>query len=483
MTQVDRPNILLICSDQHQRSAVGCYGHAVARTPNIDRLATGGRRFSRAYCNSPICGPSRISFMTGRYVHDIGMWCNGVPWDGAARTWAYRLTEAGYRTISRGKMDVPGPHGSVGFANFCEPIPRSAANPWPLTQRRVFDDPNLRFDGFMDWPRAGSCREHLLDLHGLQHDRLHVRDERGVYCTGYYDHDRLTTDEALDSLRRHGRQGPWAMHVGLVQPHWPFVCPQEFLDLYPPESIELPADFRRPNESLHPALRQLQRVNNDYRAIEGDPHLRQILAAYYGMATCMDRMVGELLDEIDRQGLAQNTYVIYVSDHGEGGGEHGLFDKLTPYEASVAVPLVIRGPGIAAGSVCDSLVSLVDLYTTILDCARLVRDPSEHRLPGRSLLATATCEGDTQRSVFSEYHGIFLQQSWYMLLRGRHKYVHYVGQRPAMFDLASDPHELHDLHAEANAQQLIRQMESELRMIVDIEGVASRAARELAKQG
>ncbi len=475
------PNILLITSDQHQRSIAGCYGHPFVRTPHLDRLAAEGVRFERAYCNSPICGPSRISLMTGRHLHGLGLWCNGVPWDGRAQTWASRLGAAGYRTIHRGKMDVPGPHANVGFEDFQEPIPRAAVNPWPLREPRPYDLPGFRFDGFMDWPHAGQSREQRVRESGLAPDGLHVTNEGGTYRTGYYDHDRLTTDAALDALRRHGRQRPWAMHVGLVQPHWPFLCPQEFLDLYPPECVALPVDFRLPNEWLHPTLRHYQATQNDFRAIAGEAHLRRIVAAYYGMVTCMDQMVGELLAELERQGLADNTCVIYTADHGEALGAHGLFDKLTPYEESVAVPLIIRGPGLRPKRVARP-VSLVDLYPTILDCARVpLADTERAELPGRSLLDTHTLAHD--RLILSEYHGIFLRDSWFLLVQDDLKYAHYVGQRPSLFDLAADPHELHDLAVESDSRCAIRQMESRLEALVDIAAIAARAARDLAKPG
>jgi choline-sulfatase len=475
------PNILLITADQHRRDAAGCYGHPRVRTPHLDRLAAQGVRFERAYCNSPICGPSRISLMTGRHLHELGLWCNGVPWNGRAQTWAARLREAGYRTISRGKMDVPGPHGSVGFEDFQEPIPRAACNPWPLREPRVYDRPGFHFDGFMDWPHAGQSREERLRECGLAPDRLHVTNEAGAYQTGYYDHDRLTTDAALAALRHHGRRGPWAMHVGLLQPHWPFLCPQEFLDLYPAASVDLPIDFRLPNPALHQTLRHYQATQNDFRAIAGEAHLRRIIAAYCGMITCLDRLVGELLTELERQGLADNTFVIYTADHGEGLGTHGLFDKLTPYEESVAVPLIIRGPGVRPGRVAQP-VSLVDLYPTILECARVPLTEAERaELPGRSLLAAGTRADD--RPILSEYHGIFLRDSWFLLVQGSRKYTHYVGRRPSLFDLAGDPHELCDLHARPASQPVLRRLESQLRAVVDVEAVAARAARDLAKPG
>lgn len=475
-------NILLICSDQHQRQALGCMRHPWVRTPNLDRLAAAGTLYTQAYSNSPICGPSRISFMTGRYLHEVGPWCNCVPWDGRAATWASRLREFGYRTISRGKMDVPGRHGHVGFADFEEYFPRAVLDPWPLSEARVQDHQDFHFDGYMDWPHAGTSREDMLQSAGLKSTEIYVRDEAFAYNTGNFDHDRLTTDQALKALRHCNHQEPWVMHVGLLLPHWPYLCPQKYLDLYSPDAVDLPMDFARPNPNLHPTLQHYQATQNYFQAIRDEKHLRRILAAYYGMITCMDAMLGELLNELDRLGLADNTYVIYTSDHGEALGEHGLFDKLTPYESSVGIPLIVRGPHVPVARRSETQVSLVDLYPTILDCAGCPLTDDEKTLPGRSLLQRAAgVRLEKPDPVFSEYHGIFLRDSWFMLLRGRYKYIYYTGRRPSLFDLKQDPQELNDLYADPLLQPFLQTLENELRGIVDIESVASRATRELAK--
>ncbi len=121
-------NLLFILSDQHFATALGCRGHGLVRTPNLDRLAQGGTLFTRAYCNSPICGPSRLSMMTGTYVHDLGTWCNNVPWDGKTATWAGELTAAGVESASVGKMDVVAPCSAIGFNQFDELYPRTCAH-------------------------------------------------------------------------------------------------------------------------------------------------------------------------------------------------------------------------------------------------------------------------------------------------------------------------------------------------------------------
>ncbi|MBF0244151.1 MAG: sulfatase-like hydrolase/transferase [Planctomycetes bacterium] len=475
-----RPNILLLCSDQHHARMAGYRGHAEVKTPSLDRLASEGVHFTRSYCNTPICGPSRISFMTGRELHELGLWCNGVPWNGKAMTWADRLGQAGYRTLSRGKMDVPGPRTDVGFSDFDEPIPRPACDPYPLSEPRIYDQPDFHFDSFMDLPHAGMSREARLRMEGRDPMTLTTRFEENLYLTGHYDHDRHVVDQVLSFLRGDHRDTPWALHVGLLNPHWPYVCPEAFLAQYDPAALALPQDSRFPNPDLHPALQHYQGTHNHYQTIRDETHLRQIIAAYYGLITCMDSMVGEIMDCLAEQDLAGETCLIYTSDHGEACGEHGLFDKLTAYEASAAVPLIVRGPGLKRGVRCDEIVSLVDLYPTILDLAGIELSPAEKALPGRSWVPLLQGLKQARTDpILIEYHGIFFRHHWFALVEGDWKFVWYEKERPSLFNLREDPHELHDLGADPARVSLLSEFESKLRSRVDPEAVVRLARREL----
>ncbi len=476
---VAKPNILVIVSDEHHARMTGYRGHARVKTPNLDRLAAEGTHFTRAYCNTPICGPSRISFMTGEYLFRSEMWCNGVPWDGAATTWASRLGEAGYRTVSRGKMDVPGPHTAVGFADFDEPRPRGSFKPWPMVKPRKQMLPTYREGGGMPLACAGTIREENLRREGLPLDKVYVAKDGGkALLVGHGDHDRHVTDQTLEFLREEHAQ-PWVLHIGHLNPHWPFVCPQKHWDLYGDEEIELPVDYAKPNMNLHPAIRHFQAGQGDFKRVVDDDHMRRLLRAYYGMISCMDEMVGEILDELGAQGQADNTYVIYVSDHGEAAGEHGLLGKLTPYEASAAVPLIVRGPGIPAGTVVDDVVSLVDLYPTILEMAGAEMTEADRATrPGESWLPLiAGKPHDRLDYAFAEYHGVYFADNWFMLVAGDYKYTYFVNDRPSLFNLTDDPDELNDLAEDPAQASRLAEFEQLLRSIVDPEAVAARARR------
>ena len=474
-----RPNILFICSDQHHARKVGYRGHAGIRTPNLDRLATGGAHFTRAYCNSPVCIPSRMSFFTGRYVHQIGVWLNGVKLGPDQTAWADNLARSGMSTSAFGKLGVVGTSETLGFTRIETRDRHPVFEPWPLDS--PFDQ---RLAGYREAPwwldgepstREEGLRQLVAGDVISSDEGLHF--ESGVLpYVGYYDVDREATDRSLEFLRGEGRRGPWVHFIGYMQPHWPFICPKRYVDLYDIADVDLPFDARFPNVGLHPAVRFFQ----DARPFDIDEaKLRRIIATYYGMITCMDDMIGEVLAELETQGLAATTYVVYTSDHGESLGEHGLFGKQTSYEGSVGVPLAIRGPGIAAGQRIDDPASLVDLYPTLLEMAGLDPTSGDVGRPGVSQLSRLQSQGGQRgECVFTEYHGGYFQRDWYMVTRGNLKYTYYAGGRPTLFDLTEDPQEMVDLVDDPAYGDSLAELDRELRGILDPDATAHRAKRD-----
>ena len=375
-----RPNILVICSDQHHPAMVGYRQYPFVETPNLDRLACEGTHFTRAYANCAVCGPSRMSFMTGKYVHQIDSWSNGVPLpeEEKQKTWAARLDQNGIESTCIGKIDSAGTvdDHNPGFTHFDEPVHRTAWDPYPREMPFV-----TRLPGYT----RPASRRFLLEAGGGDVAKIDDRQE-----LGFYGHDREVTDKTLAYLREKGQaksDSPWVLYVGYLYPHWPYRVPQKYFDMYYPDRVLMPHDAQFPNRDIHPAMQEWQ-ASNVFGEVTEDM-LRRTIAAYYGMITCMDDMIGEILDELQDQGLYENTYIIYTSDHGESMGEHGLFFKHCSYEGAIGVPLVIKGPGIPAGEVnTDTPVSLVDLYPTILDMAGC---GSRTRSAWRKLVAT--CEG------------------------------------------------------------------------------------------
>ena len=465
------PNILVICSDQHHPHMSGYRGHARVQTPNLDRLAAQGTHFTRAYCTSPICTPSRMSFITGKYVHQIDNWAIGVPLDPAEMTWARRLDRAGIPSTMLGKMDFCGDYQDGGFTHHRILRRRGARKEYPMKSPFPPRRPGYRRpDKRVHVREAGTRTEQVISDGGF----VGEVDDR----VGNYDHDRIVTDWSVEYLRQRGRaksDRPWALYVGLLQPHWPFRVPEKYYNLYYPDNLELPFDSRFPNPDLHPAVRNQQDAQDLGEVTE--EMLRKVVAAYCGMVTCVDSMIGEILGELEAQDLADQTCVIYTSDHGESLGEHGLFYKECNYEGSVGVPLIVKGPQLPAGGRIDRPVTLVDLYPTVLDIAGLESEPDR---PGHSWLPLIRGQmQDRPDYAFSEFHADFFRHDWYMLVRGDYKYTWYAKARPSLFNVTDDPREMQDLAGDPRHAHVLAEFEALLRTILNPEEVSNRAKRDL----
>lgn len=462
-----QPNILVICSDEHHPLMSSYRGHPYVKTPNLDRLAQRGTAFTRAYCNSPVCTPSRMSFITGKYIHQIDNWFIGVPLSRDEMTWARRLEQAGIPSTMLGKMDFCGEYQDGGFEEYRIIRKRPAFSTYPR------EAPLLsRLSGYV----RPDKREHIVRS-GIRQDVVTDGSNGNVDGFGFYDHDRIVTEWAIDYLKEKSKKeddSPWALYVGLIFPHWPFTVPKKYFDMYYPDKIAMPHDFCIPtNSNLHPELLHFQKAQNLTDLTEDD--IRRTIASYYGMITCMDEMIGLILDQLEIGGMLEDTYIIYTSDHGDSLGEHGLFYKQCSYEGSVGVPLILAGPDIPQGKEVAAPVSLVDMYPTIMDFANL---ETEKDHPGKSWKRIAMGE-ETSEVVFSEYHGNFFRKDWYMITDSRYKFTYYVGDRSSLFDLVLDPLELHDLALVPEYQPLLQKYEACLRKIVNPEEVAMRAKHDL----
>ncbi len=468
---MSKPNILVICSDQHHTRMSG-YRDFPVQTPHLDALAERGTHFTRAYCNSPVCVPSRMSFITGKYVHQIDSWHIGVPLDPEEMTWSRRLHNAGIESTLLGKLDMCGEYQDAGFTHHKILRRRRAFPQIPLKEPFA-----ARLKGYVrpdkrKWVENACTRppELMSDGSGGENSVL----------IGNYDHDRIVTNWALDYLREKGKNKstqPWALYVGHLFPHWPFSVPEAYYNLYNPATVDLPIDASFPNENLHPALRHFQSA----LGIDGlsEENVRKVIATYYGMISCMDAMVGEILTELQTQGFADNTVIIYTSDHGESLGEHGLFYKQCAYEGSVGIPLIVSGPDLPQGQQIDHPVSLVDMYPTLMDIAGLDTEPDH---PGHSWLPTI--HGDHKPDyAFSEYHGNFLRHAWYMLVREQYKYIYYDNERPSLFNIQEDPQECNDLATDPEYQSVLTDFETQLHTICDPETTAHRAKHDLGLIG
>lgn len=453
-------NLLIIMSDQHSRDMMGCYGHPLMSTPNLDRLAARGTRFTSCWTPSPVCIPARAAFATGKYIHQIGFWDNADPYDGSIPSWHHRLRNAGHRVVSIGKLHFRGDQDDCGFSQTIVPM---------------------------------HVVEGKGDLLGLIRDDLPVRGAAykmaGLAGPGespYTLYDRNIAARAQIWLHEEAMnpQGkPWVLFVSFVAPHYPLTAPPEhFYRYYDDPRLPAPKFYAVEERPDHPFVQDYARSFNfdDYFKTEQD--VRRGSAGYYGLCSFMDEQAGKILDELETSGLADSTSVIYTSDHGDAIGRRGLWGKSTMYEEVLGVPLIVAGSGLPRGKVVNTPTTLLDVYPFIMDCAG-ERGPDfvEPDHPGVSIERLA--DGETpDRIVLSEYHGMGSTTGAFAIRNGRYKYVHYVKYPPQLFDLEADPDEAHDLVREPSYTNVLQDCEAMLRKLLSPEEVDAQAKKRQAEQ-
>lgn len=433
----EQPNILFIQADQLTSFALGCYGNTAALTPNINRLAEQGVLFRNTYCNSPLCGPSRNSMMAGRLPHRVGAYDNANELPAAAPTFAHVLRAAGYHCRLSGKMHFVGPDQLHGFH-----------------QRYNTDIYPAGFNWTPDWTRGP---------YPNQGSSIRYLNESGPCAWNLQlDYDEETLAGGLQYLRnlvraRAQTQEAFFLCVSFTQPHDPFVAGQEYWDRYEGVSIPMPEAPRIPIEEMHPFDQWIQ-VHHE--ADTYPPSEETVLAArrgYLAMTSYIDDKVGELLAELDRLGVAENTVVVFASDHGDMQGEHGMWYKRTFHEWAMRVPLIVADPRASEnhGREVEAPVSLVDLFPTFTELGGAPADwPGTEHLDGESLVPLMNGETDgAERVVYGEYCGEGAVQPMRIVRRGSMKYVAVNGEEPLLFNLENDPNELHNLAGDASVAE------------------------------
>jgi len=468
-----RPNILMLFSDEHHWQYSGYAGHPVVKTPNLDRLAAGGTNFTNAYCNSPLCSPSRQSFMAGLHAHRAGLWNNCCAMPENTVTWAHALSHAGYETLLLGKMHFNGYQRMYGFDRR------------PVLEGNDYDQQfyswgmRTSHDWTWDYPveRSGGIRN-------LQTAGPDSEERQPIFR-----HDYRVTEGALEVLREKAAGGddrPWAMCVGHVLPHPPFKPRPDLWELYRGTGLDAANPWGEGLGECDRSLRAyLGLAGNDY----DQEQIRRVREAYYGLVTEYDEQVGRILDCLEETGQAENTVVLYFSDHGEMCGEHGIVGKVSLRESSVRVPLVASWPGrFPAGGSVSAPVSLVDLFPTFLELAG-TRLPEVLPLDGRSILplleGREPAEG-SGRSVFGEFEGEGWNHPRCFLRDGKYKYVHNHTSEPELYDVEADYLELHNLagrpeHRETEERMRGRVLSSWNPEEIELEVLRTQARQKLAR--
>jgi choline-sulfatase len=454
---MQRPNILWICTDQQRWDTLGCYGNPFVHTPHLDRLTQQGIVFDQCYCQSPVCTPSRVSFLTGRYPRTTGCRQNGqsIP--------AHELL------VTRLLADTKATAGLAGKLHISACHPKVA----PSTERRVNDgyaEFHWSHHVGADWPT--NAYFHWLREHSVSYTRVPFGESRYVETSvpARYHQTTWCAQQAINFIEAAAHfDHPWLFSVNFFDPHHPFDPPVEYLQRYLDrlDTIPLPS-YREGELADKPVFQQLDHQgayntsgNYPFSAMNDQDH-RLIRAAYWAMIDVIDEQVGRMLAALERTGQSEQTLVIFMSDHGEMLGDHGIYLK-GPYfyEGAIRVPLIMRWPGtIPAGQRSTALVELVDLAPTLLDAARL---PAYDGMQGRSLwsLITGQTTPDHHREdVYSEYYNAM---PWHvqpaahatMVRTAQHKIVRIHGlDTGELYDLERDPQETHNLWADPAYQQV-----------------------------
>ena len=474
-------NVLWIMCDQLRRDYLSCYGHPSLKTPNIDRLAKMGVRFDRAYVQSTICGASRMSAYTGRYVRSHGASTNNVPLKVGELTLGDHLREIGVRNVLVGKThmeaDTEGmerlgidPDSVIGVhVSQCgfEPYERDDG----LHPNGPYDpDPDydnyLRtngFDGENPWEQWANSAEgpdgKLLNGWLLAHANQAARVPEEHSETPYM------TRRAMDFIREtRDDDRPWLLHLSYIKPHWPYIVPAPYHDMYGEDDVIPVVRSETERDEPHPVYRAFmeERYSTNFSR---DEVRKRVIPAYMGLIKQVDDQIGELLDFMDAEGLLETTMIVFTSDHGDYLGDHWLGEKYLFHEQSVGVPLIVVDPDPRAdatrGTVSDALVEMIDLAPTFLEAFGGV--PKPHVLEGRALQPILhEIDGTIGRAaVISEYDYSLdaariklatpvSDARMTMVFDGRWKYVHVPGHRPMLFDLENDPQEFNDLGGDAD---------------------------------
>lgn len=443
-----RPNVLMLYTDQQRADAMRCAGNDEIYTPNLDRLASKGVRFSQHFCNAPVCMPSRVSMLSGRYPHDLRILANGTPVPEDVVTLPTILSRQGYYTANIGKLhfvthanrDYRQPHPAYGFDHLeisDEPGPYDDA--YRAFVRQRMPDQLEHISRFVYPPASRKWREIVGLDEGIEHPDMASPWVPRVF-TGEDEatHTAFVGQRTCEFLAsRSGNGQPFFCISGFYSPHSPLFAPKQYFDLYERDKLKVPG---------FPSKIDAQRKE----AGQDDDMMRAAKHGYYAMVSEVDHWVGRILDQLESQGLADNTIVVFISDHGEFLGEFMRWGKGRPEDCSSRVPLIIRNPLIdtaTEGQVCDALVESVDVLPTLLEACAVPTPPWTH---GQSLIGALKGESGPSRQ-----HVLIEQDDWKALRDKTHRYVLHEDGREALYDVTTPLGEYTNLAEDPQQQSLL----------------------------
>ena len=478
-------NILFIMCDQLRADHLSCYGHAALSTPSIDRLAKRGVRFERAFVQSGVCGPSRMSFYTGRYVASHGATWNRVPLSVGELTLGDHLRGRGLTLALAGKTHVvPDTHGLARFQ-------LEGDSELGALMREGGFVPLDRYDGhgppgkesgyadFLRWQRY-ACADPWSDY------VISVRKPDGTVASGWqmrnvryparvkeeHSETAYMTDRAAHFIREQGKQ-PWVLHLSYVKPHWPYVAPAPYHAMFSKKDCSPPLRDRSEFHDPHPVY-AAYREHEESVNFSRDEVIDTVKPVYMGLIRQIDDHLGRLWQLFDELDLWNDTLIVFTSDHGDYLGDHWLGEKELFYDSILRVPFLLYDPDPAAdatrGTAEERFVEAVDAVPTFLQALGI--ESPRHWIEGRSLL-TLTRAGAATRGESPSWRDCVFSELDYSFRKARHvlgrkprecrgwmvrtddwKYIHWQGYRPQLFDLWADAHEFHDLGADPRTETI-----------------------------
>ncbi|QEY74576.1 choline-sulfatase [Pseudomonas denitrificans (nom. rej.)] len=443
-----RPNILFIMADQMAAPLLPFYdAQSPIKLPNLSRLAGEGVVFDSAYCNSPLCAPSRFTLVSGQLPTKIGAWDNAADFAADIPTYAHYLRRLGYRTALSGKMHFCGPDQLHGYEERLTSDIYPADYGWAVN----WDEPGVRpswYHNMSSVLQAGPCvRTNQLDF-----------DEEVVFKARQY---------LYDHVREHPEQ-PFCLTVSMTHPHDPYTIPREYWDLYRDEDIPLPS-VQIAQDEQDPHSRRLLKVIDLWDQEMPEEKVRAARRAYFGACSYVDAQIGALLRTLEDCGLSDDTLIVFSGDHGDMLGERGLWYKMHWFEMAARVPLLVHAPKRFAAHRVSQSVSTVDLLPTLVELAGGQIEPGVD-LDGRSLLPHLQGTGGHDE-VIGEYTAEGTVSPLMMIRRGDFKFI-YSEQDPCLlFDVANDPRELQNLMDSPAHANLVRDLLGEARARWDVPAI------------
>lgn len=456
MANKDVPNILVIMADQLAPQALPCYGHGLVDAPHIAALADRGVLFENAYTNFPLCVPSRASMMAGRYANAIEVWDNATEFPASTPTIAHYLRSRGYAATLCGKMHFIGPDQMHGFE-----------------QRLVTDVYPSNFAWTPDWTEGPHNRPTGINMRAVVESGTCQRSLQ----IDYDDEVEFFAVQKIYDLVRFAENQPFFLTVSFTHPHSPFITKHEYWDRYRHDDIDMPKVAPIGHNEQDEMSRWLHYAHGGDLDDVTEEHVRNARHAYYGMVSYVDDKVGRIVGTLEEVGLADNTVIVFLADHGEMLGERGAWYKQYFYEWSARVPLIVSFPQRFTSRRVSELVSLADLLPTAMDIATggAGWEPVS-ALDGRSLVPLLDGDGaGWDDVVVSEYTGEGTCAPCRMLRRGRHKLIYTHGHPDLLYDLAQDPDELTNLAEDPRHAETLAGLRAELLKDWDPEAVNAKA--------